>query len=484
MTSTIHNLMEQQINTYDGTLALRKECRFIKGQFYLKNKQCFFIQNKWYRINSNHIIYDYETQVWVLKTNVPFLDFGIIGYNKKLNTFLYGYFTPRIFKNIKVWDQNNIQKALDISIVDVLPFMKEGLTGVYYNTTAIGIPKEFTIKVKPRRDHAYTFPFNYNSTDLIPEFQKSFLADFRGKDLATDNYKYIEDFTFGVEFETEKGLIPEKFLRPNGLIACRDGSITGFEYVTVPLKGERGIQAIKVNCELLQKYCSCSPFESLHIHIGGYPKTVKAIASLYRLALLIQKDIYALFPYYYVDTSKFKKKSYCGPLPSLGLDKMSPNKIFEALYFNLSGGLEFSRFPITEHPMDRNNQQKWQISPRYVWLNLIPLIWGSRGTVEFRCHTPTVNSQKVINWIYIVMAILRFAKKHQALLTTNIFSELPKIDLDKIIESSYPKSISSILNEYIYARTDYYKNKNDHVGEDEIFNEEKGITTFKLISFI
>ena len=44
-------------------------------------------------------------------------------------------------------------------------------------------------------------------------------------------------YTFGIEFETAGGFLPQHRLYELGLIPLRDGSITGIEFATVVLKG-------------------------------------------------------------------------------------------------------------------------------------------------------------------------------------------------------------------------------------------------------
>ena len=81
--------------------------------------------------------------------------------------------------------------------------------------------------------------------------------------------------------------------------------------------------------------------------------------------LSILVDIYSLFPYYYADTSNFKKKGYCNPLYRVGAESKLSREIFSAIYSYLSGGQEkFVKFPTTPHPLDRSGQHKWEISPR------------------------------------------------------------------------------------------------------------------------
>lgn len=484
----IENKLMEVVTTFDGTTAVRKDCRFIKGDYYLKNVQCFLIDGKWFRINSGYIVFDHEKGSWILKNRVPSLRTGIVYISPDCSVIDKGFFSPNSNRNVILrMSDGSLETALDYKMLDSNDMIEESVNGVYYfKKDEEQLGERFMVKLKPNKDRFYSFPFNYGSDELIPTFSEEFEKGFIGKPLISDAYKYLDNYTFGVEFETERGAIPERFLKPNGLIACRDGSIAGFEYTTIPLFGETGIQAIKRNCELLTKYCSCSPNESLHIHIGNYPKTVKAIAALFRLGLLLEKEIYAMFPYFYMDTAQFKRKSYCGPLPGLGMGCTDASDIFSNLYYYLSNGNSFGgRFPTGAHPMDRSGQHKWEVSPRYIWMNTIPLIWGNRGTVEFRCHTPTLNGQKVINWLFIVVAILKYAKKHMKDLVNSSYKELPAITLSEVLAEAYPKKIRSILLDYIKTRKDHYKGKHDVIGESEIYADHNDdLSMFTLTPFV
>ena len=478
----LNSLMET-VTTFDGTPALRKDCRFIKGNYYIKDKQCFLIDDRWYRINSGYVVYDHEYAVWKLKSDDIYT--GAVGVNDD-GGIMEGHFSPNPEKNVHIYYGGNVQHAISTDIFEGHSNIREGLNGCYYFITDKRIPPDFTTKIRPHKEGFYSFPFNYGSEPLIPEFLEVFRKEFVGNDLLSDAAKYIKGYSFGIEFETDKGAIPERHLKRNGLIACKDGSIAGFEYATVPLCGDVGVQAIKVQCELLRKYCSCSLNESLHIHVGGYPRTIKALTALFRLGQKIEREIYAMFPYYYVDTSTFKRKSYCSPLPHVGVNNSTPLEIFSELFFWLSNNTTKFRksFPTGPHPMDRSGQHKWEISPRYIWLNMIPLIWGGRGTVEFRCHTPTFSTPKVINWLFIVIAILKYARKHTAELISKPFKGLAPVTLKSIIEEAYPKKISGVLLKYVEDRTTHYSCKNDNTGEEEIGHEMSNCEILNLIEFV
>ena len=91
----------EKITTFDGTIANKKDCRFIKGEFYKKNEQCFLIDGVWYRINSGYIAFDHETNDWKLIKNSPMV-YGVINYNDFSNEVVLGYFTPNKYRNIMV----------------------------------------------------------------------------------------------------------------------------------------------------------------------------------------------------------------------------------------------------------------------------------------------------------------------------------------------------------------------------------------------
>jgi len=481
MESQLNKILMENITTFDGTTARRKDCRFIKGTFYIKNIQCFLINGQWHRINNDLIVFDNEVKKWVLKSESRLLE-GVIGITPTYE-ITRGWFSENPNNNVRFYFKGVTLYAINVQAI-ACDLLKEGLNDIYYLTNEKNLPTQFNRKIRPKKDGFYTFPFHYGSAELIPQFASYNLKHFKGNSLLSDDFKYIEDFTFGIEFETSKGAIPEKYLKEAGLIPCRDGSIEGFEYTTIPLQGERGIQIIKHACTLLKHYCSCSPYESLHIHIGGYSKTIKSIASLYKLALIIQSDVYSIFPYFYPNTGEFKRKGYCNPLPRIIMPDNEPKQIMNSLYTFISGGSDFIRFPQGEHPMDNSGNHKWEVSPRYVWLNIIPLIWGTKRTVEFRCHTPTLSAQKVINWLYITIAILKYAEKYSNYLITETLKSISKITLEDIVIDAYPKRISNILCSYIQERRDHYFNQLDPTGETEVNMEDKDKEIFKLTPFV
>ena len=317
---------------------------------------------------------------------------------------------------------------------------------------------------------------------MIPEFIKSFKQYFKPETQLVNAHrlKFLSKYKWGIEFETTKGTIPERFLWPNGLIACRDGSITGFEYVTIPLSGRTGIESIYNNTALLNKYAEISFNNSLHIHIGNYPINKKSIIALYRLGTKIQNEMFSMFPAYYKDTSIFKGKSYCAPLKNIGSSHSDYETTFLRLYSQISGGYDFGGFNKAEHPMDRSGRHKWNVNPRYKYMNIIPLIFGTKETVEFRVHTPTFDPQKVIYWLFILVAILEFAIKYQYELLGKIITV--NTSLKKIIADYYESDpvLVTDLFDYIALRKSWFKNDRDADGRLEV-KDDKAFSLRKIL---
>jgi len=103
---------------------------------------------------------------------------------------------------------------------------------------------------------------------------------------------FIEPLTFGLEFETIAGFVPERVTKRLGLIPLRDGSISGLEYVTVPLSGKKGVQTVIDICEELEYRTIYDNSCSLHLHIGNIPRTPEFILAFLKTSSWLQDDIF------------------------------------------------------------------------------------------------------------------------------------------------------------------------------------------------
>jgi len=409
--------MTNTVETFDGTIASKKDCRFIKGDFYIKNKQCFLINGTWYRVNSGFITFDYEKQEWVITKDNSQLIKGIIDFDSEKNEIVLGFFTPNGFKNVVVYLPNGTSyTCIDYRILPNRLF-KEDISLMVFKHNDASIPGSSMLKGGiPNisfNNNGYNFKLPYCCKHYESELYSKFLesAEPLPSPITTVGryYDEIGNFSFGFEFETYKGKIPNYRILQSGLLPLRDGSINGIEFATIPLSGRKGFLTLENICTKLKTYTDFSINESLHLHIGNVPNSKKFVGYLYTLACVLENEIYSMFPKYYAQTSKFKarQKDYNMPLRKEFVSG-NPEETFDNLAFYLSDGKKYQGFG-SNHPSDPEGEHKWQVNSRYHWINFIPLMFGSNKTIEFRCHVPTRDPIKVLNWLYICSAIIKYA---------------------------------------------------------------------------
>jgi hypothetical protein len=242
--------------------------------------------------------------------------------------------------------------------------------------------------------------------------------------------KYL-DFTFGVEFETSGGYVPEDLCYRDGLIPLKDGSISAVEYATIILKGNDGIALLKQQLETIRKYTLFDKECALHIHFGNYPLNSDAIFNLYKVCRGLQDELKELLPELTFQTKKYKKtkKDYCKLLPDF--------KSFDHMYKRLVGR-KFKGNLTDPHPKDEYRNQKWNITTRYYFVNFINLLcYDVNKTVEFRFLRPTYNFNKLILWLYIFNAILKYSIN---------YSNPDNVCISEILAYVYPPNLVLELN--------------------------------------
>ena len=91
--------------------------------------------------------------------------------------------------------------------------------------------------------------------------------------------------------------------------------------------------------------------------------------------------------------------------------------------------------------LDEDGKHKWQIPGRYHWVNFVNLLFYNKNkTLEFRFLQPTTNYHKIINWIYILNAIVLFCEQNY-LKQCNINN----LTLEYIFDIVYGLDISNML---------------------------------------
>lgn len=249
----------------------------------------------------------------------------------------------------------------------------------------------------------YLFSKNYEALYNFDIFQNRQIIKENKEYWAT---KYLNNFTFGLEFETSCGYIPQMECYRNGLIPLRDGSIRGLEYSTVVLKGNKGLNLLHQQLEQLKSHCLFDKDCSLHIHIGNFPVEEEHLFILYKIAKVFEKKIALYIPKWSYCTRCYKssQKDYCKKL----WNNLSS---FDELYYTIVGNnYQGSLFDV--HPDDPDRQRKWLVTSRYRWLNLVNMVcYDSPKTIEFRFLRPTFNETKIVFWLLLLTGILRYVMK-------------------------------------------------------------------------
>lgn len=387
--------------------------------------------------------------------------------------FEYGFFKPD-FDTILFYNTFNgcVTPCINKNISPNIIFSKK--IGYY-----ILAPQRFV----ERMEHSLirgngSYPYNINREY---EADKSFDI-FKGAQKIIENNefpisKYLK-YTFGVEFETSGGYVPQDICFRDGLIPLRDGSITGVEYSTVVMGGNDGLNLLKQQCQTLKYYTEFNKNCALHIHFGGYPVNPLKIFVLYRILYYLQDDIEILIPPLSFHSAEYKEngKDYCAKLPFF--------KTFDEFYTYIADGkIKFMGDLYQAHPDDIEHERKWQINSRYHNFNFVNMLFYDKAkTLELRFLRPSFNFNKILLWITIFNGILLFAEKESDLLTLKEIEQsrlkYSRMGLLRIFEDVYPEEIIDYLVDGLIKLKCLTKSQvlsGDKIGadinlEDDIFN--------------
>lgn len=356
---------------------------------------------------------------------------------------------------------------------------------------------------------------NYNASSLSDTFEKilyNYFSLSKYRSLTRDSYniaKLLKGLSIGIEFETIGGRIREQDLSLLGVVPLRDGSIKGFEFTTIPygmknsflnqtdtVELAKDLISLKKLCKELSEKTIIDNTCSMHLHIGNARKDKLFLIALYMLSYKIQEELFLFQPKFKEDSPKYlgTQKNYCQKLDHLNLfdncifDKSSVlktnycdnvdlhfNKIFKFLSGGYDIGSKFNRKNYN-HPYSR----KWERTARYHWINLVNTVFSRSGTIEFRLHSSTLNFTKVLNWILICAAIVKYTESH---IKEIVSGSIKDIDLNTILlgysnnfrdkkgVNTYGLFIYNYLSSYIKDRKMYFKEECDkklYLGQDDL----------------
>ena len=285
------------------------------------------------------------------------------------------------------------------------------------------------------------------------------------------------DITFGVELETSRCLLPQKYLTEYGFIPVKDGSIKGNELVSVPMQGLNGLRNIYHFATKLNKYAQVDASCSLHVHQGNIrvDDEQKFIAALHWLYVLLQNELLEMVPRYKTDFKVLARndngngKDYCAAVPPLNLRGKSSSERYDKIFTWCN---DYRPACSDFNPRTRKHYKgdvaKWNIKSRYYSLNLYNRFFSNSRTIEYRLHHGVTDPKKVINWLAITLAITQFAIKHQ----DKILKEKIKYDLGDIVDDIYEAELSSELKLYIDQTKGFFN-------DQKLMDDNGLVTTFQ-----
>jgi len=469
---------EKKVITIKGEEVPISQCRKFNKLYYklgdinIQNSgDCYLINGKCYREETGLVVYNHSIKEYVILDNT--LIKGVIDIIE--DKLIVGYFNTNV-KYSKIIDRDNHSYYLHNPEIfkDNKEYREQLSTGNFYHISRLPSYK-FNTLLFPSKDYKYSLP--YDSKGIIENNLKNYNENYNPEiSKSIKNYApLLENLSFGLEFETTKGYIPNRILDKYGLIPLRDGSISGIEYVTVPMQGEKGLQCTSDILKVLEERTEYNDDTcSLHLHLGNVPRTKEFILAFFKVGMKIQDEMFEMFPLYKKYNYHIKNKNYSAPLPTYEIlsqldSSINSNNIddnFGILYKYLSMGQDFKLVGndlnnVLSHPADPNGNQKWNIKPRYLLYNLIPLIFGNKQTIEFRIHTPTYDINKILPFIFMNSLIVNFTIKNQERILRNR-SFLNNYDLFGILSSQIDNydipntgSFRDLMYDYIQKRKNH-----------------------------
>lgn len=301
-------------------------------------------------------------------------------------------------------------------------------------------------QVRGQGNFPYQFPKRYEASESFYLFKDT------QRVLEDIQYPLSKDlgYTFGLEFETSMGYIPQEKCFRDGLIPLRDGSISGIEYSTVVLEGNRGLNLLKQQINTLKEYTKFNKECALHVHMGGFPVDPTSIYALYSLWYAVERELerkeYVPKMTFHTSAYKANEKDYCNMLSGRVTT-------FEQLFEKVTGKNYLGSL-VQPHPADIEKRAKWNIKARYYGLNLVNMLcYKGPKTVEFRFLRPTFNYRKITLWLYILNAVLKYAES-----LANTWKNLGHCDTKGMLEwvvrdnfSGIPSILKEVYNEETFS---------------------------------
>lgn len=468
----------KKIITYNGTEEEAGACRKIAGQFYKigdltkeNSGQCYLYEDTYYRETSTKLQWDHELERYNHVDNM------VKGYT--LNGLKY--FTYNRSKNYHASE--------GLFVIDNTPTILK-VNNLYWDfARGVYVPHQPGISkpaVLPRKPTYKTlsseiYSLNeYNTTEIQQDFNKY---------VKTANLfdKFLHNYTYGLEIETDGGYFPENLFYKLGCVPLKDGSIMGTEITT--LLYPPNINLMEELFNNTSQFCTATHNNSLHVNLSGFKNSPKFRVAMYLLYYRLQQEILAFTPLYKRDLQYFTDKrggpkDHCKPMESLNIVHrykkdtldVEVKKADEIIFKFLNEGVYDDTYNIETRRHVRQGNAKWDHQNRYYALNLMPMYFGNvaNSRIEFRLHSGTVNKYKSLIWIFICAAITKFVENN----TDRILIGTDKITLDDVLYETIIREdndeerflldyITTYINQRREKNTSYIMNHNGSIYGDE-----------------
>lgn len=460
------------VTTVKGKKVEKTKSIMYGDKYYSKEDDCVKIGGKYYPNDHADISLDLETGQFNLKQRMLY---GITGFKK--DDPIFGYFTSNNKKNIVCFPSKGVKSIVFNDEIIPVHYVEEVSSGNFYN------PKDLSkgdiavlSEIRTLKSHTEK---GYNIEDNAQEYEEKKKSYADSKPFISKKIKrfsrLLGNITFGIENEMSVGTIPEHIQSKLGLVLCRDGSTTGGEAVSVPMQGAKGVNNIIQIAKEMSKRTITDINCSYHIHIGNVNTSRVFLLSLYKLVEIIQDELFTMLPYYKTFWKGIKKKDYNKKLSYLFPIYKGPNyrirSFKDYIRYNYAVLARFlgSNEQLPSKNCNRNPskprkhpiQQKWNINSRYAVVNLLNSIYSDRNTVEIRAFNNTTNPYKMVNWLFIFAAIVKYAEKNAAdILTKDRHITLREvIDIYKVVNPTNKDAsfVSEYLNAYIEERKTFFE---------------------------
>ena len=459
----------QTVEDYNGNLIDIEQSVSIGNKFY-HFEDVVLINGTFYPRTSLELVIDQSTGKLGLKKHL----FKVIDGVDLNNNPTYRYHS-QVFDFIECYGGDHEPPYYIESKETALKFeFEEGLgSGVFY------------LKEHKNKD----FQKEFRTFNAIKEVLDSKLDNIRN---GVESLTYLitegKRYTMGLEFETSLGYFPPYLDQSLNVKCVRDGSIASGEYVTGILKGDSGFYQLQKLCVELTKRCKIDLRGGLHVHLGGINFNKEFVVAAYLLALQLETSIFDMLPpsrqhnqFCCVLDRRKVKSDLVYKTESLEEFKSMIGSAYNHIFSFVSTTSEFPNeryHKSKQHPIGPRCGYAQQ-SPRYNWINFVPAMFNTREnesySLEFRCHSATLNYIKTSNWVKICMAFVYYAETHANEVFKASINKTP-LSLKDILIAAYPKSSSKLI-EYVSSRihkfsgpkaidnesTEYIKERSDRV---------------------